>query len=122
MSPIETKQLPSRDGFDLRVELWPDQDLPEPDGNYRADDREAFARGDWGYYGIVVVASRAGYDLGNDSIWACEGGKLASVDRWIDPLADDDSTWAWYGPGLIEQAIEAAKAAVQAIGAGQCNS
>lgn len=111
MSAFDRKVLPSQDGFDLRAEAWYDEEWSEPDGEYTDEQREAFARGDWGYCGVVVVASRANIDLGSDSIWATEYGLIPGCEKWVDPLADDEgSSLSYYGPDLIEQAIDAAKA------------
>lgn len=120
MNPFDHKDLPPRDGFDLRAEAHYDEHCgAEPDGHYTPRQVEAYQNSDWGYCGIVVVASRAGVDLGSDAIWGCEYGMLPSSDGQqtydIDPLAEQGSSWEVYGEDLIDQAIEQAKAKLAEI-------
>lgn len=117
MTAIDYRDLPARDGFDLRAELFYDPDVSVRDYDcYTPRQIEAFDRGDWDYCGIVVTASLDGRNLGSASIWGCEHGlyPITTEDDtitktiWIDPLTGD--SWDQYGDDLVSEAIAEAQA------------
>lgn len=97
-------------GFEITAVLVPDT---ESDMDYRRecddDDQDyvaAYDRGDWNYVGVIVTASRAGVDLGSDSIWGSEYGMIPGVPRFVDPLTDEDYP---YRADLIDNAVADAR-------------
>ena len=127
---IDSKILPSQDGFDLRAHTEYDSDSSPLDSDcYTPKQVSAFNQGDWTYVGIIVTASRAGIDLGSASIWSIEAGMYVMTDendnvvseKWIDPLdaSDEDSALAYYGPSLIAEAIAEAQKNIAAINASE---
>jgi len=110
--------LESVDGYDLRAEMYDDEDSSPFEADcYSPEDISQWRNDDWKYVVIVVTASRQGIDLGSDSICSMECGR--SGDRYINPLRDDtgDEFAYGYGPGLITGAVADAKAALAAINA-----
>lgn len=81
MDIIETRTLEPVAGFDLRADLVPD---------YEDDE-----------LGLIVTASRAGIDLGSDSIWMTSETIIQG---------DGDSFAHGYGPDLIAEAVSEATA------------
>jgi len=109
---IDSIDLESRDGFDLRASIVPDDHCGDtPDGDYTDEQIDAYRAGDWRYVGLIVTASRAGIDLGSDSLWAVEEGvyPTAGGERIvIDPLGQDGSL-SYYGEDMIGNAIADAR-------------
>lgn len=102
---IDQADLGKVRGFDLRVEVVPDDTAyDEPIAEYADFDVvRAWLHGDWEYVGLIVIASRAGIDLGSDSVWAVERGYFP--DRFIDPLAGPDPAFEWYREDMISNAV-----------------
>lgn len=105
MWTIDTIDLGTIDGFELRGELVPDTDSEPADfDGYTTDQIRAWKRDDWGFCGIIVTASRAGIDLGSDSLWAVEYGAMPDIPDFLNPLKDSD-----YMADLIDNAIADAR-------------
>lgn len=120
MDIIDSITLDSVAGFDLRAEIVPDSDnSPDEYETYSRAALDAYERGDWNYVGIIVTASRAGIDLGSDSIWAVEYGLLplgdGEVSEIIDPLRDEDGSLAYYRADLIDNAVADARMQLAAL-------
>lgn len=133
MDIIDSIELGTVDGFDIRADLVPDEQYySEPDGDYSPDAVAAFRNGDWHYVGIIVTASRAGIDLGSDSIWAVEYGTMP-VGKWgyppnvpaggesrmIDPLRDEGGSLDYYRADMIDAAVTAARATLASLMSGE---
>lgn len=96
------------DGFEVTAVLVPDTDS-HADEDWRdmdADTVAAYERGEWRYVGVIVSASRAGLDLGSDSIWGTQYGDIPGVAGLVNPLTDAD--WP-YRADLIDNAVAAAR-------------
>ena len=121
MDIIDSVELGNVDGFELRAEIIPDDDsTPDEYGEtYSRLALAAYQRGDWNYVGIIVTASRAGIDLGSDSIWAVEYGLLplgdGEVSEIIDPLRDENGSLAYYKADLIDNAVADARMQLAAL-------
>jgi hypothetical protein len=76
--------------------------------DYQPDTIEAWRDDLWMFVGIIVTASRAGIDLGSDSLWMVESGSMPGV-GWIDPLRDKDGSLACYREDMIGNAIADAR-------------
>lgn len=111
MDIIDSIELGTRDGFDIRAELVPDTTYySEPDGDYTPEQAAAFTNGDWRYVGIIVTASCMGSNLGSDSIWGMEYGNLTPDSPFVDPLKGIGPEFAnGYGPDLIDNAVADAR-------------
>ena len=104
------------DGFEVTALLVPDTDS-HADESWRdmdADTRAAYERGDWQYVGVLVTASRAGLDLGSDSILGSQYGSIPGVDGFVNPLTDTDYP---YRADLIDNAIADARMALAELAA-----
>lgn len=112
MDIIDSIDLPSRDGFDIRADMV-DQDYyqPTPDGDtYSTETIDAYVSGAWKYVGVIVTASRHGVDLGSDSVWDMEYGNLTADSPFVDPLTGVGPEFAnGYGPDLIDNAVADAR-------------
>lgn len=110
---IDSIDLGTVEGFDIRAELVPDDtafDSPTDVADYQPDTIQAWHNGDWYYVGIIVTASRAGVDLGSDSVWMMEYGNLTPDSPFVDPLKGIGPEFAnGYGPDLIDNAIADAR-------------
>lgn len=109
---IDSITLDSRDGFDLRAEIVPDDtaiDSPLEVAEY-ADPAvvTAWHDGDWHYVGIIVTASRGGIDLGSDSVWAVEYGDMPGIGH-VDPLRDNGGSLDTYRADLVDNAVADAR-------------
>lgn len=89
---IDSIDLGTVDGFDIRADMFPDTTCY-----------------DWHYVGIIVTASRAGVDLGSDSIWGMQYGKLTPDSPFVDPLTGIGPFANGYGPDLIDNAVADAR-------------
>lgn len=148
---IATRTLDPVDGFTLTAYEVPDTDSTpiglelENGGCYTADDVAAWRRDEWEYVGVVVVASRAGVDLGSAAIWGMDTGSywdaitradgrtpygvLDNVpncvstghpqpDGTIEYVTRDDFAHG-YGEDLIAEALAEARETVAAINAAE---
>jgi hypothetical protein len=111
MEIIDSIELGTVDGFDIRADMVPDTAYySEPDGDYTPEQAAAFANGDWSYVGIIVTASRMETDLGSDSIYGMERGNLAPGSPFVDPLTGIGPEFAnGYGPDMIDNAVADAR-------------
>lgn len=117
MDIIDTLELGTVDGFDIRADIVPDDTAldggPCDVADYPANVVRAWRDDRWMFVGIIVTASRAGVDLGSDSIWMVERGDIPSEDGAstveIDPLRDEDGSLAYYRGDLIDNAIADAR-------------
>jgi len=82
---IETRDLGTIEGFDIKATLVPDDD---------AEDSES-------PYGVIVTASKQGINLGSDSLW------MTDAQGFDD---DGEDFMHGYGPDMIAAAIDAAQA------------
>ena len=114
MTIIDSISLGTIDGFDIRAEIVPDAQQLEPEGDYTPEQIDWFNDGDWQYVGLIVTASRAGVELGSDSLWNVECGTMpldnGETDPckrlvFIDPLRDSNGTLAAYRADMIDNAI-----------------
>lgn len=113
---IDTRDFGVIEGFDIKAVMLADYDSTPDDADcYSDEDIAAWKRDEWRYVGIEVIASRAGVELGTDSIWGTEYGTLDGRD--INPLMDGDAdTFAnGDGEGLIAIAITHANSTIAAI-------
>lgn len=113
---IDTRDFGTIDGFDIRAVMLADHDSTPFDADcYSDEDIAAWKRDEWRYVGIEVIASRAGVELGTDSIFGMGYGMIGGRD--IDPfMGDDADTFAnWYRGDLIAGAIADARATIAAI-------
>ena len=107
---IDQKYLGEIDGFEISAHLVEDE------GGYHygeEDDakRVAAENGDWFYVGTVVTASKNDIVLGQSSLWGSEYGFLPGVEGHVNPLDGEGAEFInGYGPDLIGEAIEEAKA------------
>lgn len=110
---LDSIDLDSQHGFDLRAFIVVDENSDASDGEYPADVMEAYNEGEWQLVGIIVTASRAGTELGRDSIWNVEYGQFPAGDTvtwtWIDPLRDNGGSLDYYRADLIDNAIADAR-------------
>ena len=109
---IDSIDLDSVDGFDIRAEIVPDDTAyDEPQGDYPPEIVEAWRNDDWHYVTIIVTASRAGTDLGSDSLCMVEYGTFPHTDGtvWVDPLRDKDGSLAYYRADMIDNAVADAR-------------
>lgn len=107
---IDQKYVGEVDGFDISAHLVEDEE-----GYYYGEDddakRVAAENGDWFYVGTVVTASKNDIVLGESSLWGSEYGFLPGVEGHVNPLDGEGEDFInGYGPDLIEEAIEEAKA------------
>lgn len=114
MDVIDTKELGTTDGFDIRAYLVPDTELdPRTNGIYSDEAIAAWNRGDWHYVSVIVTASRDDVELGDAAIGGCEYGDFPDVADRINPLNGSGRDFAnGYGPGLISEAVAAAREAL----------
>lgn len=120
MDIIDSIDLGTVEGFDIRADLVPDTTFhySEPDGDYTPEQIAWFNDGDWYYAGLIVTASRNGTDLGSDSLWAVETGTMpldnGETDPCkrlldIDPLRDSNGSLATYREDMVGNAIAEAR-------------
>lgn len=112
MTTIDSIDLGTREGFDIRADIVPDNTYyAEPDGDYTPEQVAAFKNGDWHYVGIIVTASRGDVALGSDSLWAVEKGMMpldSEISEYIDPLRDEHAA-SDYFPDMIDNAVAEAR-------------
>jgi hypothetical protein len=92
MWKLETEDLGREDGFDLEAIL--------------TDDEEGFLETRRPMYGVVVEASRKGIVMGLASIWGVE---------WDENGDTMHNVLSTYGPDLIWDALEDARATLEGI-------
>ena len=107
---IDQKHLGEIDGFDISAYL-----LGNDEAYYYGEEddarRIAAENGNWCYVGTIVTASKAGVELGRASLWGSEYGSLPGVEEFVNPLDGDGEEFVnGYGPDLISEAIDEAKA------------
>lgn len=107
---IDSKYLGEIDGFEVSAYL-----LPDEEGYYYGEDDDArkiaIDNGDWFYVGTVIEASLDGVILGRSSLWGSEYGWIPGVKGHVNPLDGEGEDFVnGYGPDLISEAIEEAKA------------
>lgn len=108
MNTLDKIDLGTHSGFDITAEIVPDNTyMPEPDGDYSAEQIAAYKNGDWSYVTIIVAASRSDVLLGSDSLGMVEYGSypMNGGVHFIDPLRDDNGSLAAYRGDMIEQAV-----------------
>jgi hypothetical protein len=97
MDIIDSIDLGTVDGFDIRA-------ITVPDHDYAADANAATDSARWDWVGIIVTASRAGIELGSDSLWGVECERNVT-----NPLRDKDGTLDTYCGDMIENAVADAR-------------
>jgi hypothetical protein len=107
---IDQKYVGEIDGFEIGAYLVEDEE-----GYYYGEEddakRVAAENGDWFYVGTVVTASKNDIVLGQSSLWGSEYGWLPGVEGHVNPLDGEGEDFVnGYGPDLISEAIEEAKA------------
>lgn len=132
---INRRVLEPRDGFTLTAYEVADDDASpigeelENGGCYTREDIEAWRNGEWHYAGVIVVASRAGVDLGSGAIWGCETGDYWDRgegtytelldDQWSTHVDTGEPVNMWahdYGEGLVMEALDEARATLVMLG------
>ena len=95
METIDGRDLPSRDGFDLRLDILIDPDAHPREvgtiaqgGCYSDVNMAAYDMGLWQYVVQRVTASCAGVELGTAYLGAVEHGDLGEG-FWADALAHE---------------------------------
>lgn len=97
MDIIDSIELGTVDGFDIRA-------ITVPDHDYAADANNATDSARWDWVGIIVTASRAGIDLGSDSLWGVECERNVT-----NPLRDADGHLALYREDMVGNAVADAR-------------
>jgi hypothetical protein len=113
MTILDSVDLGVTDGFTITAVTVPDDtayESPEDVAEYADAEATAAAwrNDEWGYVGIVVIASRAGVKLGTASIWAVESGSMPGVGD-VDPLRDKNGSLGYYGDDLTAEAVTEAR-------------
>jgi hypothetical protein len=111
MDIIDSIELGTIEGFDIRADIVQDDtalDTPLDVAEYQPDTVEAWLNEEWMFVGIIVTASRAGTDLGSDSIWMVERGDIPGIGD-VDPLRDKDGSLDCYRADMIDNAIADAR-------------
>ncbi|MFD4356846.1 hypothetical protein ACFWPX_30140 [Nocardia sp. NPDC058518] len=114
---LATREFGTVDGFTIRAAMHDDTTAtPHREKCYSPADIAAWKADEWSYVGIVVTASLAGVDLGEDSVWGMEYGTLGNG-KDIDPLTTgDDETFAnGNGHDLINNAMTEAEHKLQEL-------
>lgn len=112
MDVIASKKLGSVDGFDLEARIVPDTDTTVGDYDcYTKKQIAAWRNDEWSYVGTIVVASKAGVELGEAALWGSEYGRVGVAGNgWISPLDGEGESFVnGYGPSLIAEALDAAR-------------
>jgi hypothetical protein len=109
---IESKHVGTVGGFEIDARIVEDEHTSADDYDcYTEDQIAAYRRGDWGFVGTIVTASKAGIELGFDSLWASEHGFIPGVEGFVSPLdGEGDEFVNGYGPQMIREAVEQAEA------------
>lgn len=82
---IESKILPSRDGFELVAYKIEDTDSTPFDADcYGKADIAAWRNDEWRYVGVLVTASKHGVELGCAALWSCEEGDSPGWEGYVD--------------------------------------
>jgi hypothetical protein len=121
---IETRDLGTIEGFHILAHIVPDEitsitdyayaPSSDDDGPYSDEAISDYWAGHWCYVGTIVTASKAGVKLGETSLWGSEQGNLAG--QWVSPLQGDGDDFAnGYGPMLIREAIDEARATLRRL-------
>ena len=97
MDIIDTIELGTVDGFDIRA-------ITVPDHDYAADANNATDSARWDWVGIIVTASRAGIEMGSDSLWGVECERNVT-----NPLRDSNGSLATYREDMVSNAIADAR-------------
>lgn len=110
MDIIDTIDLGSRDGFDIRADIVQDDTAINPTdvADYQPDTIQAWHDEQWMFVGIIVTASRMGTDLGSDSVWLVERGDMAGSGE-VDPLRDKGGSLDTYRADMIDNAVADAR-------------
>jgi hypothetical protein len=112
---IDSKKMPSEDGFDLRLVIDHDPwgSLADFDG-YTEKQMKAWNEDEWFFVTAEVIASRAGIDLGSGCYGSIEYGYYTYTDDQDNFLSAKvitiEEVIEMVGPELAEVAIEHAKA------------
>jgi len=107
---LDSKNLGTQRGFDMRVELYPDYDnSPEGEDWASAEQVAAWRRDDWAYGVLVVTASVNGYDLGTTALGGVVFGRL-DEDTNLNPLED-----ATYVDDLRDEAVQDAEVEAKSL-------
>lgn len=119
MNIIDSIELGTIEGFDIRADIVPDPciDLSaEPCDSNEEELLAAYRSGEWSYVTGIVTASKAGIVLGSDSISELEYGNVPFCDgsgkstRFLNPLdGDTDTLLNGYGTEMINNAIADAR-------------
>lgn len=117
---IDSKKMPSEDGFDLRLVIDHDPwgDIADFDG-YTEKQIKAWNEDEWYFVTAEVIASRAGIDLGSGSYGSIEYGYYTYTDDQDNFLSAHvitiDEIIEMVGNELAEVAIENAKAKLEEL-------
>lgn len=118
--------LEPRDGFDLRVEMRPDETTEPIRSSYTDQDLEAWDADSWEYVALRVVASKRGVsvsrDLGEAWLWGVEHGWFRSdvdgpiPEHYVNPVDPRSSGYAGEDIAeLVEEAITQAKLELESL-------
>ena len=111
MTTLDSIELGTVEGFDIRAEIVTTEDAP--DGDYPADVMLAYGEGEWQIVDLIVTASRGGVTLGSDTLGGVEYGQFPKPNSrdwyWVDPLRDSNSTLSCYRADMIDNAIADAR-------------
>ena len=117
---IDSKKMPSEDGFDLRLVIDHDPwgDIADFDG-YTEKQIKAWNEDEWYFVSAEVIASRAGIDLGSGSYPSIEYGYYTYTDEHDNFLSAKvitiEEVIEMVGPELAEVAIENAREKLQEL-------
>lgn len=113
---LETRELPSVEGFDLKLRQLTDHVVTPGDFEcYSEADIDAWEAGRWSFVGYQVVASKAGIALGDDAIFGVEDG--FKLDNGSTYNMDAFITENYYLDDLIRDAVRDAKAKLAELSA-----
>lgn len=93
MDTLDSIDLGTVEGFDIRAELVPDYYDPRTGE----------------FVQLIVIASRSQIDLGSDALASVQYGQGHSPTVTIDPLRDENGTLDTYRADMIDNAVADAR-------------
>lgn len=104
---LGTRDFGNVDGFNVVAKMVADESDAPNSETYSPDQIAAWKQDKWHFVGIIVTVSRAGVELGEDSVYGLELGLPAGH----NPLTEGDiDTFAHeYGHDLVNNAMEEAE-------------
>ena len=105
---LETRELTSAEGFDLKIRQLVDSETrPDDFECYSEKDLDAWRGSHWDFVGYQVVASKAGIELGDAAIFGVEDG--IELDNGSTYNMDAFIAENYYLEDLVRDAVHEAK-------------